>query len=401
MKILLLTNKIPYPPKDGGAIATLSLARSLAILGAKISILSLNTKKHYFDINLIPEEITNQIKFYSIDITTELTIKNALKNFIFSKKPYIAERFISEKYNKKLVEILKKDNFDIVQLEGLYMCSYINTIKKYSNAKISLRAHNIEHIIWQRKHKNEKNILKKYYIKNLYKRILKYKLLYLNSYDALIPITAEDSSFFNNIGNTKPYHIVQTGISKEKYPINNENCEFTSFFHIGALDWMPNQEGLKWFIEKVWKIFKQKHPEYNFYIAGRNAPEKEITFFKKNNTCYLGEIENSIDFINSKSIMIVPLLSGGGMRVKIIEGMALGKVIISTSVGAEGIPVTNRKNILIANSPDEILNAMELIISDKELFAKISENAVNFIYNFYDNKVITEQLLNFYKIILQ
>ena len=401
MKILLLTNKVPYPPKDGGAIATLSLAVSMAKNGVDISILSFNTDKHYFDINKIPQEITNHLKFYSVDISTKLNPWKALKNFIFSNEPYIAERFVSENYKNKLIELLKKEQFDIIQLEGLYMCSYIKAIRENSNSKIAFRAHNIEHIIWQRKHKNEKNLLLKYYLKTLSKRILKYKLKYLNCYDVLIPITAEDDAFFNKLGNKKRSHVVQTGIDKENYIINKEHCEFPGFFHIGALDWMPNQEGLRWFIENSWKKFQEENPDYHFYVAGRNASEKEINFFNKNNISYLGEVENSIDFINSKSIMIVPLLSGGGMRIKIIEGMALGKVIISTSIGAEGIPVTNGENILIANSPEEIINAMKLVLSDKELFEKISKNAVDFIYKNFDNKIIGEKLINFYKEILQ
>ena len=393
----MLCNKMPFPPKDGGAIATLSLALSLQKCGNEISILTMNTSKHYCNINDVSEYVTNNLEISDVNINTDINIFKLLLNLFFSKKPYNAERFISKDFENRLIDILKTEKYDIIQLEGLFVCPYIDVIRKYSDAKIAFRAHNVEYEIWERKIENEKNILKKIYFKNLSKRIKKYEINNLNKYDFLIPITYRDGEKFNEIGNQKPIYVVQTGINTERYEVTDKEPEFPGFFHIGALDWLPNQEGLIWFFENIWTKFIERHHDAKFYLAGRNAPKEFIKYLKNKNIEFLGEIEDANDFINSKSIMIVPLLSGSGMRIKIVEGMALKKTIITTKIGTEGINTTHNENIFIADSPENFLNCLENIYNNKSLHRKISENAKIFIDKNFNNYDIAKQLMEFYQ----
>ena len=399
MRILILTNKMPYPPRDGGSIASLSLALSLSDCENEVEILSMNTSKHHTDLKSIPQDIKSKIKFHSVDINTETSAIKAGINLIFSSKPYNAERFISADFDKKLISILQEKDFDIIQLEGLYLCPYIETIRKNSKGLIALRSHNIEHEIWHRAAINESNRIIKSYKKNLASRIHKFKLAYLNQYDLLVPITARDGELYNKFGNNKPVHVVPTGINSDNHFLNcdTSNSEFPGFFNIGALDWIPNQEGLTWFIEKVWKDYLKAEPEAVFTVAGRNAPVFFEKYLLQNNIQYLGEVENAADFIASGSIMIVPLLSGSGMRIKIIEGMAAGKTIITTSIGTEGINTENGKNIIIADTPTEFLNALQKIKSDKNLHENISTEARKFIIENFDNNNIAQNLAKFYQ----
>ncbi|HOZ30621.1 MAG TPA: glycosyltransferase family 4 protein [Bacteroidales bacterium] len=399
MKILILTNKMPYPPRDGGSIASLTLAKSLQKCGNDVEILSMNTSKHYFDLDKLPEEISSKLKFYSVNINTETKLIKAVSNFLFSSVPYNAARFISKDYEKKLSEILQKNTYDIIQLEGLYLCPYIDTIRKYSKAKISLRAHNIEHEIWTRAAVNETQKLKKIYKKNLASRIRKFKLNYINKYDFLIPITSRDGNLYTVFGNTMPIHVTPTGIDSDNTLLQQElnSSEFPGFFHIGALDWIPNIEGLTWFIEKVWKEFSRKYPNYGFSIAGRNASTEFEKYLIQNNINYVGEVDNASEFISKGAVMIVPLLSGSGMRIKIIEGMAAGKTIITTSMGTEGINTTNDENILIADTAESFYSQLIRVSKSRELHGFISQQARNFVIKNYDNDKIATSLTEFYK----
>ncbi|HNQ69358.1 MAG TPA: glycosyltransferase family 4 protein [Bacteroidales bacterium] len=399
MKILILTNKMPYPPRDGGSIATLTLALSLQRSGNDIEILSMNTSKHYFIANNIPSDINSKIKFHCVDINTDTKLIKAVSNFLFSSIPYNAERFISQDFDKKLSELLQTTTYDIIQLEGLYLCPYIDTIRKFSKAKISLRAHNIEHEIWTRAAVNEAQKLKKIYKRNLAARIRKFKLNYINKFDFLIPITSRDANLYTFFGNNMPIHVTPTGIDNDNVLLQNplNSSEFPGFFHIGALDWIPNIEGLTWFIENVWKEFSKKYPEYKFSIAGRNASADFEKYLIQNNIDYLGEVESAAEFISKGSVMIVPLLSGSGMRIKIIEGMAAGKTIITTSMGTEGINTTNDENILIADTAEGFYSQLIRISKSIELHNFISQQARNFVLKNYDNDKIALGLTNFYK----
>jgi polysaccharide biosynthesis protein PslH len=169
MKILQLTNKIPYPPRDGGAIATLSLSMSLQDRGTRLLLLGMNTSKHYCDMESLPESITSNIKMESVDVNTDLSFWDAIKNLLFSGLPYNATRFISKNFSKKLIELLQNQKFDVIQLEGLYMAYYIQVIRKHSDALIALRAHNVEHEIWERTSQQEKSFFKETILQTAHK----------------------------------------------------------------------------------------------------------------------------------------------------------------------------------------------------------------------------------------
>ena len=170
-------------------------------------------------------------------------------------------------------------------------------------------------------------------------------------------------------------------------------------FHIGSMDWLPNTEGVEWFLDEVWPSILQEFPEITFTIAGRKIPTG-ISQRKDPNVIVVGEVESANAFMLSKDIMIVPILAGSGIRVKIIEGMALGKVIITTTIGAEGLDVEDGKNILIADTPEEFVAAVENCVKTPDLCAIIGENARNFVSLYHNNERTTQKLVDFYCSIL-
>lgn len=396
MKILQVTNKVPYPIKDGGAIACMNLTRGFSLNGHKVTVLAMNTRKHHIVYGELPESITDLAEFRLVEVPAPISKFAAVINFLFSRKPYNAVRFNSEPFKKELKKILRKRKFDVVQLEGLYVCPYIPVIRKYSGAKIVYRAHNIEHEIWERTAAMSKGWVRIYF-RNLAKRIKKFEMKWLNQYDLLVPITERDGKILDDLGNTKPKFVSQTGIDSSVLIPNSKKLKHPTLFHIGSLEWTPNQEGLLWFLEHCWPAVQQKLPELKFYIAGRNAP----AWFQKKldlpNIIFEGEVPDAYDFINSKSIMVVPLFSGSGMRIKIIEGMALGKPIVTTSVGTEGISTTDGENIVIAETPEEFIESISKLIEDRDFFEKIGRNAIEYIHEKFDNLAASAALIEFYK----
>lgn len=399
MRILIVSNKMPYPPKDGGAIATLSLARSLRRCGCDVDLLAMNTPKHFCRVEDIPSEISSEINFYAVEVDTTIKATDALRNLLFSSKPYNAERFVNEAFAEKLKVLLSENQYDVVQLEGLYLCPYIETIRKHSQAKVALRAHNVEHEIWRRMVENEKSLPKRLYKGIIARRMRRFELSYINAYDFLVPITDRDSAFFSQNGNEKPIFVAPTGIDSENplLAIDNSKADFPGFSFIGALDWHPNCEGLTWLVNNVWNEYRSRHPEAKIRVAGRNADASFADFLKSNGVDYFGEVESAVDFYASGSVFVVPLMSGSGMRIKIVEAMSAGKVVITTSVGTEGIATENGRNIFIADSVADFLACMEKVASDKVLCDEVSAKAREFVNDNYDNNLIATRLLDFYK----
>ncbi|HKI88714.1 MAG TPA: glycosyltransferase family 4 protein [Draconibacterium sp.] len=396
MRILQVTNKVPYPPKDGGAIACMNLTRGFSLLGHKVTVLAMNTGKHHININEIPESIKDLAEFRLVDVPATISRVSAFVNLLFSNKPYNAVRFISRAFKNELIKLLKEKQFDIIQLEGLYVCPYIPVIREYSSAKIVYRAHNIEYEIWKRTAAMSKG-WKKMYMKNLSKRIKRFEKHWLNQYNLLVPITERDGIILNKMGNTRPQHVSQTGIDASVLIPNAKKLEHPSLFHIGSLEWTPNQEGLIWFIEKCWPALHTQFPQLKFYVAGRNAPEWLQKKMELPNVVFVGEVPDAYDFMNSKSIMLAPLFSGSGMRIKIIEGMALGKPIVTTTIGTEGISATSGENIVIADNETDFVQAVSQLINNRDFFDRIGRNAIEYIHEKFDNLAAASALIEFYK----
>ncbi|HEY4786376.1 MAG TPA: hypothetical protein VIH57_10025, partial [Bacteroidales bacterium] len=173
MNILLLCNKSPYPSKDGGSIATSAMSEGFAKHGHKVSILAINTPKHHTNEAEIKSFLPENVDIKLIDVNTKLNIFRFFRNLFFSDIPYNAERFYSKNLENELVELLKASIFDVIQIEGLYMSFYVPKIREYSKAFVSYRAHNIESDIWFRSFSGERNLLKKWYVNILYRRLKK------------------------------------------------------------------------------------------------------------------------------------------------------------------------------------------------------------------------------------
>jgi len=398
MRILLIANKIPYPPKDGGSIATLNMAMGLSEQGAKVTLLAMNTSKHFFSPKQIPQEIAHSINLQSVFVNTRILPVKLLINLIISKKPYNAVRFINKIFKKKIEVILSQDRYDIVQLEGLYLTPYIKTIRKNSNAKIALRAHNVEHEIWQRLSLQTKNPFKRVYIQILARRVKTMEIEAVAQVDMIVPITEKDGICIKQFSSNLPLHIAPTGLCEQRFIQQNQSPKYPyTLFHIGGLDWTPNQEGLIWFVNECWPAILRKIPEAKFHIAGRNASNSFLTHIIKEGVIYEGEVENAMEFMQDYGILVIPLLSGSGMRIKIVEGMAFGKAIVSTKIGAEGINAIDGKQIFIADTPEKMAEQCISLLKNPKLAKEVGKQANIYAKEHFNINIISHNLLDFYQ----
>lgn len=401
MKILQLCLKPPLPAKDGGCIAINNITNGLLKAGHTVHVLSVVTHKHPFLKDAFSSSYLRETKFESVFIDTRLNLIDAFSNLI-TQDSYNISRFFSPDFDKALIKKLTDTNYDIVHLESLFMTPYIDTIRRVSKAKIILRSHNLEFLIWERMANSANNKAKKTYLTYLAKQLKEYEIKTLNKVDGIAAISNVDAKKYQKLGCKTPLQTIPFGINTSEY--RNENYlnqpkEPFSIFHLGAMDWAPNQEGINWFIQIIWPKLKKEFPDLPFYIAGRGMKHwKPIIEDKQVIT--IGEIEDAKAFISNKGVMIVPILSAGGIRVKIIEGLALKKAIVTTSIGAEGIDVKPNHNILIADHPDDFFKAIKKLLKQPKVGEEIAEKAEKYAHSHFNNEQICQQLINFYESLL-
>ncbi|MEO6304063.1 MAG: glycosyltransferase family 4 protein [Bacteroidia bacterium] len=399
LKILQISNKAPYPPNDGSSIAIYNMAQGLIDNNVQLHLLTINTKKHFKDDNEVPSDFKVNSNYASVYQNTDTSAVGAIMN-LFLSDSYFVSRFYFSDFDNKLIDTLKKNTFDIIQLEGVFMAVYIATIKKYSKARIVLRAHNIEHKIWERHLNNSKKSILNKYLSIQNDRLKKFEEKILNEVDAIVPITDHDKKLFEQMGFKKDIFTCITGVNVDIYQTKqNLPVKPKTIFYFGSMDWLPNQEAVKWFLENCWPTINKAVPDSKFVIAGRGMPQS----FKQLNLPNVLTIENVKDgktFFEQHQIMVVPLLSGSGLRIKIIEGMAHGKPIVSTSIGAEGIYCDPKKDLIIADKPEDFSNAVIELLKNDAKRIELEKNASAFAYKEFDNKKIVSKLVEFYNRLL-
>ncbi len=400
MKLLVLTKKFPFPLKDGESLAIHGLTKSLSELGCDVCLLAMNTSKHFFGGSELPPEMDHYREVRTVGVDNQISAVDAVANLVRGTSYHIS-RFDLEDYHRALAEWLGEEQFDIIQMETLYLAAYLSTIRRLSKAQVVMRSHNVEHEIWDRCADNISFAPKRWYLRHLTRQLREYERSQLNQYDLLLPITQRDKKHFERLGCRSQTYVLPIGLETRCGPPTYESYRRAPDLHfIGSLDWLPNLEGLEWFLNDVWPEIHRRCPEVCFHVAGRNMPH-HIRELRMQNVVLHGEVEDSCSFVSAHSISVVPLLSGGGMRAKILEAMSLGRVVITTTVGLEGIKARNRRDLFIADTVEQFVLVIEECLQRGRRLESIGRNAYTVFHRHYDRRVLGQRLLDTYSQLLE
>lgn len=368
--------------------------KGLVNLGHDVSVVALKAKRHHHP-EPEADEILNKIKYRAYNIDTRVSVLEVATN-LFSRTSFNVDKYFDPEFERLLIAEVRNNKYDIIHFDGLFVSLYLNAVRKNSEAKLVYRSHNIESQVWQRLASQKTDPFKKSYLRMHARRIRNYEMETLNKFDAITVFTQQDQSTLLEYGAKVPVEILPVGLNLDKYKPDSSQTEVPSLFFLGSLDWLPNREGIEWFLDNFHAALTNGELPVRFYVAGNDIPERFDDYEVMGKIFIQGEVDDALEFVNSKSIMIVPLLSSGGMRVKIVEGMAMEKCIISTSLGAEGINYSNGDNIIIANNREEFYDAIAHCIADEEYCRNVGLNARRLVEHEHDMHVVTNKLVALY-----
>ena len=370
-KVLILSNKLPYPSDDGSSIAMARLLEALAMKELDLHYYAINTDKHFKNVE---ESVVHQsnVTFEAFAWNTSPKPGTAFGNLATSL-PYHVSRF----YIPTLLKCLKAfdtNSFHTVILEGAFMGMYVSEAKRIGQQTI-LRAHNVEHEIWQRLAENEKNSLKRWYLKLQSRRLQRFESQLSQAVDQIWCISEKDQEWFKPL--TPAAFFIPTAVLPKPGPskIQPLRCH-----HLGALDWAPSIQGLQWFMTEIWPQVLNRVPQAEFHIAGNNPP-KNFQFPKDQNIFFHGRVEDATVFTHDYGISIIPLLAGSGIRIKILENCAAAVPSISTAIGAEGIYTKDSTEAIIVESVAEFVEALVELVQQPEQALALGQKAQEDILN--------------------
>lgn len=392
MKILQLCKKFPFPLKEGEAIAVYHLSRGLVEQGCTLDLLTMNTSKHHYPHAEWPTEFSHYHSVQAVEVDNRLSVGGALRN-LFSRESYHVSRFVTSEFSAALNDLLEQNEYDAVLLETLYLAPYISLIRSKSKAVVVMRSHNVEYAIWERIAANTPSTLKRKYLQHLTHKLRRFEVEQLQAYDLLAPVSTYDLQVFKALG-YKGYHLVAPiGLDVDAYMVKPvpEGAALQLGF-IGSLDWLPNQEGLQWFLQKVWPLLHSRFPKLQLDIAGRNAPA-DFLREKIPGVEFLGEVPNAADFVAQHDISLAPLRSGSGLKVKVLEAMALGRAVLGTSIALEGIPAQDGRHFLLANTPEDFVRQMNRLQENTQLAGQLGQAARELIQAEFNYRDVAQQLI--------
>ncbi|MGV3630194.1 MAG: glycosyltransferase family 4 protein [Bacteroidota bacterium] len=391
MNVLHVTNKPIFPILDGGQLAMHRLLMNLLHQGFAVKNLTVETYKHPYDEQAFPENLREIISPEAHYIDTKVNAWDVVKS-LFSSESYNIKRFIDKGFEAKIRELLESDNYQLVILESAFLLSYVDVIRRYSDAKIVVRAHNVEYRIWRQAARREKSLFKRIYFKKLAKNLKKYELQHLNMVDGIFCISEQDKEFFRRRAIKVPMAVIPVYMeTQDEYPVNYQNNDF---FFIGSMSWKPNVEAVRWIVNSIAPRLHKFLPEAKIHIAGSAMP-KSMKEKKTRNVVFHGKVPNMLDFMSKHGTLIVPLKSGSGVRIKILEALSIGVPVISTEKGKEGINLTPKKHFLTANITEEFLLQMKFIDTNTTIKESIGLAGKDFIKEEYSIDIVSKKISDF------
>ncbi|MCA6364079.1 MAG: glycosyltransferase [Bacteroidetes bacterium] len=394
MRILQLCLKPPLPAVDGGCVAMQSITEGLLEAGHQVKILTLHTHKHPFQPDAIPPAFREATAIEAVFADTRVKPFSLLLS-LAGRSSYNLSRFDVPAFHTKLTALLAKDEFDVIHLESLYMTPYIATIRQHSKVPVVVRTHNAEHQLWQRQAAENRSWLKRLIFNRIAAQLKKAEQHYLAQADGLAAIAQTDAQLLSRLLHERiPVEYIPFALNLPAPDTSIKKQPFT-LAHIGAMDWAPTAEGVRWLCREVWPLIYEINPEARLLLAGRHLREDDLQWSGPG-IVVLGEVENAHRFIQQAAVVAVPARSGSGVRIKLAEALALGAAVVSTTTGAEGIPVHEHEHVLLADDARAFAHAVIRLFEHPETAGKLGENARNLAAETLNRHRATEKLCDFY-----
>jgi len=369
MKILQVAKKVPY--RDGESLAILALAQSLKLNACQVHLISLNTRKHAFPGDSSHPSFESFCEICWADADTGLKAIDLL--WALKGIPIQIARFYRHPLEILLQRHLEKNDYDFILVETIYLLPYIPLIRRYFSGKIILRTHNMEFEIWQRLAQGLDRGWKKWLFGFVSRQLAQYEKTKAGVVDAIWAISDREAVFF---GKCYPHLPIRT-VPITWYFADKDNVELPSHLSLcflGSLDWKPNMDGLRWFLSKVWPLLHHHFPGLSLFVAGKNMPQ-HLKESKVPGVHMVGEVDQSTPFLCQHTVFVAPLLSGSGMRAKLIEAAALGRVIVATGMALEGAGFRKDEEVLLADTPEEFLEALYRLVNHPDLVLNLGQKA--------------------------
>ncbi len=392
MKVLWISPKLPYPPESGDKLRQFNLIRELSS-NIEISLIAFTLTRHEESLAGHMKRFCPRVKTFFFDEFSQLQRINAI---VKSPDPYYVSRYQRADVNNYIRNELETFQPDLIQIEHTYLAEYLRRIPPHLKRPSILTKHNIDAHLALQSYKFADSLVKKVFWWLEWKKMAFYEPKADRLFSSVVVMSNTDKEAILN--RKKPpaaTHVVENGVDTRKLLPFAPSSKPVLLF-IGALDYLPNQVASIYICREILPLLKNIFPEVRILIVGRK-PSSEILKLGSESVEVHGDVPEVEPFYETSSIAIVPLKAGSGSRLKILEAMALGRPVVSTSKGAEGLEIEPGKDFMLADDPQTFVESIRDLLVHRELYEKIATGARQTVENKYDWSEAAKKMMRIYE----
>ena len=391
MKILWLNAGLLLPLDKGGKLRTWHLMRHLAARH-DIAYLSFSdtsqTEEHRIGMCEVCQRLETVPRTDAAKGTLRFYADAA--RYVVDPVPYAVAKYRSADYARRLQELLQTSSFDAVVCD--FLPPLVNMPRDLPCPAI-LFTHNVEAEIWRRHAETAANPVARQLLGQQWQRMLRFERAALARFDLVLAVSEADRGTFERLypgALRAPVHVVQTGVDTQYFTPAPEPDRPAHLVFTGSMDWLPNADGMTYFVHEILPRVRQSQPDVTLSIIGRSPTPAVRRLAEEAGVEVTGRVDDVRPHVAQGSVYVVPLRIGGGTRLKIFEAMAMAKAVVSTTIGAEGLPVTDGRDILIADDPAAFADAVVRLIRNKTERQALEAAARRLVVERYDWSAVAE-----------
>lgn len=387
MKALFLIRDLPYPATHGYKKRNFFLIKALAERNIELALLIENADRD-------SAEAAAHLKLYCKDIKILETKKHnkLLCAFmsLFSPLPFSLKLRASSKTKQAIAQYLRENPQDLVICDAIHRAL---NLPLNSKAKTILYEHNIESTIIKRYADTEKNIVKKIFALIEYRKFRKLEQKIWARFDCCIACSALDKKLMQEKSKDINAVVVNNGVESSYFNPDSYRIDKDTLVYSGQIGWHPNEDAVIYFVKNIYPLIKKEKPSVKFLIVG-DKPSERIKDLSKSDKSIIvtGFVQDVREYIGKANVFIVPLRIGAGTRIKILEALSMKKIIVTTSIGCEGLEVEDNRHLLIRDEPKDFSKAVLDILENKPDYQNLGEDGRKLIQEKYDWNVVFNSL---------
>jgi polysaccharide biosynthesis protein PslH len=318
---------------------------------------------------------------------------------MFALAPFTVHKTGIPSVRRDIEELLERERFDMV------ICDFLSatlSVPKKTPCPLVLFAHNVETMIWKRNYEVARTVIRKVTTGIEYWKMQRFESNPPRKFDHILTVSEADRRFFSNVVPAERVSVLPTGVDLDYFQPSAAKPASKKLVFSGSMDWMANEDAILYFSEEILPLISSEVPEIKLTVAGRDPTEPLQQLSKKDARIELtGAVPDIRPYIADGEVYIVPLRVGGGTRLKIFEAMAMGKPVVSTTVGAEGLPVEHGKHLLLADRPEEFAQAVVGLLSDEVCRKRIGDAGRRLVVERYGNEAVARICHDIFERIVQ